>query len=128
MSNNACKDWGEFSKLQELPLLEDLLFVGNPLEETHTAAGDWRKQVANRLKGLKKLDGKFLVLKNLTLMHFYNFSLQINKIKEIQSFAKKKEAAKKLKNKIGTFKCSLMEILTILRKKEYYFDIFKNNL
>ena len=58
MSNNACKDWGEFGKLQELPLLEDLLFVGNPLEETHTTAGDWRKQVANRLKGLKKLDGK----------------------------------------------------------------------
>ena len=62
MSNNACKDWGEFSKLQELPLLEDLLFVGNPLEETHTAAGDWRKQVANRLKGLKKLDGNFFNL------------------------------------------------------------------
>ena len=41
----------------ELPLLEDLLFVGNPLEEKHTADGDWRKQVTSRLKGLKKLDG-----------------------------------------------------------------------
>jgi dynein light chain 1 len=38
--------------------LEDLLFVGNPLEEKHTADGDWRKQVTSRLKGLKKLDGK----------------------------------------------------------------------
>lgn len=28
MSNNLVKDWGEFMKLQELPLLEDLLFVG----------------------------------------------------------------------------------------------------
>lgn len=42
----------------ELPALEDLLFVGNPLEEKHTADGDWRKQVAQKLKGLKKLDGK----------------------------------------------------------------------
>jgi dynein light chain 1, axonemal len=73
MSNNACKDWGEFSKLQELPLLEELLFVGNPLEETHTGAGDWRKQVANRLKGLKKLDGEFLIQTNRTLMHFTIF-------------------------------------------------------
>ena len=61
MSNNACKDWGEFSKLQELPALEDLLFVGNPLEEKHSADGDWRKQVAQRLKGLKKLDGWLLL-------------------------------------------------------------------
>ena len=28
MSNNNVKDWGEFQKLAELPLLEDLLFVG----------------------------------------------------------------------------------------------------
>ncbi len=47
-------------KKTELPMLEDLLFVGNPLEEKHTAENDWRKQVAQRMKGLKKLDGKFL--------------------------------------------------------------------
>lgn len=28
MSNNLVKDWSEFNKLQELPCLEDLLFVG----------------------------------------------------------------------------------------------------
>lgn len=28
MSNNMVKDWAEFMKLQELPCLEDLLFVG----------------------------------------------------------------------------------------------------
>lgn len=28
MSNNLVKEWGEFNKLQELPVLEDLLFVG----------------------------------------------------------------------------------------------------
>lgn len=57
MSNNFVKEWAEFNKLTELPHLEDLLFVGNPLEEKHTGEGDWRKQVAQRLKGLKKLDG-----------------------------------------------------------------------
>ncbi|RNA28705.1 dynein light chain axonemal [Brachionus plicatilis] len=58
MSNNSVKDWGEFSKLSDLPMLEDLLFVGNPLEEKHTGEGDWRKQVSQKLKSLKKLDGE----------------------------------------------------------------------
>lgn len=31
MSNNLVREWNEFSKLQELPNLRDLLFVGNPL-------------------------------------------------------------------------------------------------
>lgn len=31
MSNNMVKEWSEFMKLQELPCLEDLLFVGNYL-------------------------------------------------------------------------------------------------
>lgn len=57
MSNNAVKDWSEFNKLQELPCLVDLLFVGNPLEEKHSAEGDWRDKVADKLVKLKKLDG-----------------------------------------------------------------------
>jgi dynein light chain 1 len=28
MSNNLVKEWTEFSKLQEMPILEDLVFVG----------------------------------------------------------------------------------------------------
>ena len=32
---------------------------GNALEEKHSAEGDWRDQVADRLKKLKKLDGMF---------------------------------------------------------------------
>ena len=35
-----------------------LLAAGNPLEEKHSAEGDWKDQVAGRLKKLKKLDGK----------------------------------------------------------------------
>ncbi|CAH8598980.1 unnamed protein product [Schistosoma turkestanicum] len=55
MSNNVVKDWGEFQKLAELPVLEDLLFLGNPLEEN---SGDtWRDEACKRLPKLKKLDG-----------------------------------------------------------------------
>lgn len=73
MSNNSVKDWGEFQKLAELQKLQDLLFVGmheqkwgslfmgifpgNPLEEKHSAEGDWRDQATRRLPRLKKLDG-----------------------------------------------------------------------
>ncbi|XP_070557177.1 dynein axonemal light chain 1-like isoform X2 [Ptychodera flava] len=57
MSNNQVKDWGEFSKLSELPNLRVLLFVGNPLEEKHTLEGDYRDVVAQKLPKLKKLDG-----------------------------------------------------------------------
>eukprot|EP00042_Codosiga_hollandica_P034557 m.242248 g.242248 ORF g.242248 m.242248 type:complete len:190 (-) comp54438_c0_seq2:660-1229(-) len=57
MSNNKVKDWSEFERLKELPNLEDLLFVGNPLQEKHAADGDWIQQVASRLPKLKKLDG-----------------------------------------------------------------------
>lgn len=34
MSNNLVRDWNEFARLQELPRLRDLLFVGNPLYES----------------------------------------------------------------------------------------------
>ncbi|XP_053545668.1 dynein axonemal light chain 1 [Bombina bombina] len=57
MSNNAVKDWGEFAKLSELPSLVDLVFVGNPLEEKHTADGNWVEEATKRLPKLKKLDG-----------------------------------------------------------------------
>eukprot|EP00053_Salpingoeca_punica_P006158 m.59160 g.59160 ORF g.59160 m.59160 type:complete len:187 (+) comp13557_c0_seq1:200-760(+) len=57
MSNCKVKDWKEFEELKLLPLLEDLVFVGNPLQEKHAADGDWVQQVTSRLPGLKKLDG-----------------------------------------------------------------------
>ncbi|PAA75139.1 hypothetical protein BOX15_Mlig002838g1, partial [Macrostomum lignano] len=57
MSNNVVKDWAEFAKLAELPCLEDLLFVGNPLEEKHSAEGNWRDEATKRLVRIKKLDG-----------------------------------------------------------------------
>ncbi|CAH6845162.1 Dnal1 [Phodopus roborovskii] len=57
MSNNLVKDWAEFVKLAELPCLEDLVFVGNPLEEKHAAEGNWIEEATKRVPKLKKLDG-----------------------------------------------------------------------
>ncbi|KAM4690624.1 acyl-coenzyme A thioesterase 2, mitochondrial-like isoform 2-T2 [Rhinophrynus dorsalis] len=56
MSNNLVKDWAEFGKLAELASLEDLVFVGNPLEE-NMADGNWVEEATRRLPKLKKLDG-----------------------------------------------------------------------
>ncbi|NXI65327.1 DNAL1 protein, partial [Anseranas semipalmata] len=73
MSNNLVKDWdvlsmfhnlvgvftfvvaAEFARLAELPLLEDLVFVGNPLQEKY--ASDWIEEASKRVPKLKKLDG-----------------------------------------------------------------------
>lgn len=57
MSNNLVKDWAEFVKLAELPSLEDLVFVGNPLEEKHCAEENWIEEATKRMPKLKKLDG-----------------------------------------------------------------------
>ena len=57
MSNNLVKDWAEFQKLADLPGLEDLLFVGNPLEEKCTNDGNWREEATKKLPKLRKLDG-----------------------------------------------------------------------
>lgn len=47
-----------FIKQADLPVLEELVFVGNPLEEKETAEGTYRDNVAKKLPKLKKLDGK----------------------------------------------------------------------
>jgi len=61
MSNNQVKDWGEFNKLAELSSLAELVFVGNPIEEKHSADGDWMDRVSKSLKSLKKLDGQPII-------------------------------------------------------------------
>lgn len=43
--------------IQELPHLEDLLFVGNPLYDG-CELDQWRAEAARRLPNLKKLDGE----------------------------------------------------------------------
>ncbi|XP_064920619.1 dynein axonemal light chain 1 isoform X2 [Patagioenas fasciata] len=61
MSNNLVKDW-EFVRLAELPLLEDLVFVGNPLQEKYASdQNSWIDEAAKRVPKLKKLDGTLLI-------------------------------------------------------------------
>lgn len=57
MSHNFVRDWREFDHLSEIPKLEDLVFVGNPLEEQWSSTGRWTDEVSKRLLALKKLDG-----------------------------------------------------------------------
>merc|ERR1712062_574702 len=56
MSNNNVKDWGEFTKLADLPNLAELTFNGNPLEEKMQADGDYHEKVKDKINTLKKLD------------------------------------------------------------------------
>ena len=55
MANNVVKDWAEFHRLQDIPQLEDLLFINNPLCE-NMEVEVWRNQVIKKLPNLKKLD------------------------------------------------------------------------
>ncbi|KAB0803678.1 hypothetical protein PPYR_00648 [Photinus pyralis] len=57
MSNNLVKEWGQFNLLQEIPSLENLLFIGNPLFDSLDETV-WRTEASKRLPNLKKLDGE----------------------------------------------------------------------
>eukprot|EP00696_Hemimastix_kukwesjijk_P011808 gnl/Hemi2/24811_TR8341_c0_g1_i1.p1 gnl/Hemi2/24811_TR8341_c0_g1~~gnl/Hemi2/24811_TR8341_c0_g1_i1.p1 ORF type:complete len:210 (+),score=70.69 gnl/Hemi2/24811_TR8341_c0_g1_i1:69-698(+) len=61
MAHNKVEKWNEFEKLQELPVLHELLFLGNPLEEktsgTDPQRRAWMNEVMRRLPNLKKLEG-----------------------------------------------------------------------
>lgn len=59
MSKNMVKEWAEFERLGTLPRLTELVFIGNPLEEKHSAEGTWMDQVFQRLPNLLRLDGRF---------------------------------------------------------------------
>ncbi|KAM4666564.1 dynein axonemal light chain 1 isoform 2-T2 [Amazona ochrocephala] len=62
MSNNLVKDWAEFVRLAELPLLEDLVFVGNPLQQKYSSdQNSWIEEATKRVPKLKKLDGVVLI-------------------------------------------------------------------
>lgn len=55
MSNNSIKSFDELTKLRELPALEELLLIGNPMYEGLTKE-QRRLEVIKRLPKLKKLD------------------------------------------------------------------------
>ncbi|TPX49813.1 hypothetical protein SeMB42_g00587 [Synchytrium endobioticum] len=60
-SNNKIKAWDGITCIKDLPLLEELLLVGNPLEEKATADGNWVTEVAKKFSRVKKLDGKTII-------------------------------------------------------------------
>lgn len=57
ISFNNIRDWGEFSKLQSVKTLEDLLMVGNPIYDNMDEKA-YRKEALKILPFLKKLDGE----------------------------------------------------------------------
>ncbi len=57
ISHNFVREWREFEHLAELPCLEDLVFIGNPLEDESPNVGKYTEEVIRRLIYLKKLDG-----------------------------------------------------------------------
>ncbi|TPX36724.1 hypothetical protein SmJEL517_g01249 [Synchytrium microbalum] len=60
-ANNKIKAWEGISCIKDLPQLEELLLVGNPLEEKCTADGNWVTEVAKKFPQIKKLDGKTII-------------------------------------------------------------------
>ena len=71
MAHNYVREWREFEHLSELPVLEDLVFIGNPLEEDCASAGAYNDQVIRRLLYLKKL-GISVGIEKITV-HIINF-------------------------------------------------------
>ena len=41
--------------------MNDLLLQGNPIEEKGTADGNWMADMAKKIPGLKRLDGKPII-------------------------------------------------------------------
>ncbi|XP_026467121.1 dynein light chain 1, axonemal-like [Ctenocephalides felis] len=60
ISNNLIKDWSEFNKLQEVPTLQELLMIGNPLVDSMDEE-TWRREAVKRLGNLKNLDGQTIL-------------------------------------------------------------------
>ncbi|KAJ1339088.1 hypothetical protein BSLG_006226 [Batrachochytrium salamandrivorans] len=60
-SNNKIKAWDGIAQIQTLPVLEDLLLCGNPLEEKLSADGTWVAEITKKIPVLRKLDGKTII-------------------------------------------------------------------
>ncbi|KAH7829686.1 dynein light chain [Monocercomonoides exilis] len=58
MSHNNITSWGEIDKLAELPELNDVSFIGNPIETSSPAT--YKDDLLKRLPGVKKLDGALI--------------------------------------------------------------------
>jgi dynein light chain 1 len=59
MSNNKIKDWSELDKLQPLPALNNVLFVGNPIYDT-LSKKERKHMVVERLPSISNVDGEMI--------------------------------------------------------------------
>lgn len=57
-SNNKIKGWEGVIPIGSLPLIEDVLLTGNPIEEKCSGDGTWIPEMTKRFASLKRLDGK----------------------------------------------------------------------
>ncbi|KAA6363007.1 MAG: putative Dynein light chain 1, axonemal, partial [Streblomastix strix] len=55
ISHNNISNWAEIDKLNELPELNDVSFIGNPIEQSSQST--YKAEVLRRLPTVKKLDG-----------------------------------------------------------------------
>ncbi|KAE9522868.1 hypothetical protein AGLY_016737 [Aphis glycines] len=56
MSNNAIDSWSEVQKLLKLENLQELILIGNPIQESMEEQ-DWRNECIKRLTQISILDG-----------------------------------------------------------------------
>ncbi|KXS20589.1 L domain-like protein [Gonapodya prolifera JEL478] len=60
-SNNKIKGLDGIVAMSSLPALEDVVLIGNPLEEKMTADGNYRDELAKKFPQIKRLDGKIIM-------------------------------------------------------------------
>lgn len=60
MAHNLVRDWGEVNKLGGINTLEDMVLIGNPLQENNDET-TYKREVTKRLKSLKKIDGEPII-------------------------------------------------------------------
>ncbi|CAL1544229.1 unnamed protein product [Lymnaea stagnalis] len=60
MAHNKVGDLAEVGKLSGIATLEDVLLIGNPIEEEMSEAGRWFNEFRKKCPKVKKLDGVVL--------------------------------------------------------------------
>ena len=73
MSHNYVREWREFEHLTELPCLEDLVFIGNPLEEDASANGKYQEEVTKVRVCQIKIPGILIISINIRYLIVLNF-------------------------------------------------------
>jgi len=61
MANNKVSEISEFLRVGDCPEINEVNFVGNPIQEMMMEAETWRSTVSKKIKSIKKLDGEPLL-------------------------------------------------------------------